>query len=1247
MKKKSLSLLIAVAMATTMVPSTMAFADTTAPVEDTQEPTYETVTEAPASTYAVTYDTHIQKRGWDKSVKVVTGDQEDMEKFTDAGTSGTVGKALRVEALKLKGTNLPEGASIEYRVHQQTFGWSDVAKDGAEAGVTGKGKRAEAVQITLKGMPGYAIKYQVHVQSKGWMDPVVTENGTEAEKAAVAGTTGESKRIEAIRIQIVKTDEEKTAEVAAINAVAKAEATKTAEDIEEAKKAVAAVQDATVKSELTEKIDGMVVVAGDVKVSEVAVTSDTKVQVILTEAPEEEFSDDDADKFVIKVDEKEVKATEVVKVANKDKVYNLTIPTLDGKEGQLSVNGVAAKVSGTDFGYDFKAPEIETVKAVDKDHVKVTFSEKLDPTTANNEALYDITDVGTDTTLTVVKASLLEDGKSVLLTITTPMVTFANGYIAKSLPGMIDLVGNTSTEQKNIIFDGIGTEATEGPVALSALYESNATKVITITFDKEIGSTCDKTKIKVGGISLDTGDTVARDTDTSKLKITLSAETAEKYEAAADQNVTLEAGAVVDSSANTNGNEVKTIEVVQAAKLSSSTYNEETNELVLNFTSPVNVASFDLTKVTVNGKALDVSGQIAEAGYSSTLTVDISGCSNFTNIESALENARALVITASPSTDINGNAVCSGTYTSVFTYTDDVTAPVLKSAKINATNKEMEIEFSEPVSLTTDTMVEVDYDGEKLFDLSSLSVTYGAKIIKVSSMSGEITTIRNAVKDPSKLTVKVLKTTSSGIEAVIDEAGNKFSADADAEVNVKYVDQDPVSYSASATNLAPNQVKVTFNKVIPATYIKESNFTVAKYDESQYTIPVKAVSQSADGLSVILTLDETSTNYVNGYTYSVLANVKDIFGNSSAGGNTFILNTSQSAVGYTLSAVAYEDTTGDYTINKGDKITLTFSGNVSLSGDVVADEFTISAGNDLGTNFKVAQGSQSNQLVITLGKDPTITFNNTIDINDGAAEKHIVGDNTAKVVSGSAQTISPIDDVDPTITKAVYKDEANDGIIGEGDTVTLTFSETLKELGTVTASDFALSANNIDIKSASLSSDGKTVTLVLGSGTNDFVPGTDEIDINTTTSIKDLWGNDAAASTSVVIEKSDIVAPTLSSVSFVKGDGNDDNVTVQVGDKLVITVSEAVNDNSLSTGKPFVVYQGATPIIIDLTKASLDLGSDNKTITITLASGDGVVGKAIASLNTLNVDASVADSLTDANGNILAPSKGFGLDITK
>lgn len=259
MKKKSLSLLIAVAMATTMVPSTMAFADTTAPVEDTQEPTV--VTKAPASTYEVDYSTHVQNIGWQKAVKTV-GDEADLEDVTMAGTEG---KGLRLEAIKISGANLPKGASITYKAHSQNKGWMDAVTteagtpvDEAEmAGTKGEGLRLEALRLTLNGMPGYALKVSVHVQNKGWMKAVTIKNGSDLDKTDIVGTEGEGLRLEGIKIQIVKTDEEKKLEVAAINAVAKAEATKTAEDIEAAKTAVEAVNDATVKAEQTAKIEAI------------------------------------------------------------------------------------------------------------------------------------------------------------------------------------------------------------------------------------------------------------------------------------------------------------------------------------------------------------------------------------------------------------------------------------------------------------------------------------------------------------------------------------------------------------------------------------------------------------------------------------------------------------------------------------------------------------------------------------------------------------------------------------------------------------------------------------------------------------------------------------------------------------------------------------------------------------------------------------------------------------------------------
>ena len=71
-------------------------------------------------------------------------------------------------------------------------------KDGALAGTTGQAKRVEAINIRLQGSISndYDIYYRVHVQKHGWMPWV--KNGE------LAGTTGQKKRIEAIQIMLVE-----------------------------------------------------------------------------------------------------------------------------------------------------------------------------------------------------------------------------------------------------------------------------------------------------------------------------------------------------------------------------------------------------------------------------------------------------------------------------------------------------------------------------------------------------------------------------------------------------------------------------------------------------------------------------------------------------------------------------------------------------------------------------------------------------------------------------------------------------------------------------------------------------------------------------------------------------------------------------------------------------------------------------------------------------------------------------------
>lgn len=84
---------------------------------------------------------------------------------------------------------------ITYSVHAQTYGWMGEQKDGAMAGTEGEAKRLEAVKIKLRdpSVSG-SVKYRSHIQSIGWTDW--------KSDGAMSGTEGQAKRMEAIQIQL-------------------------------------------------------------------------------------------------------------------------------------------------------------------------------------------------------------------------------------------------------------------------------------------------------------------------------------------------------------------------------------------------------------------------------------------------------------------------------------------------------------------------------------------------------------------------------------------------------------------------------------------------------------------------------------------------------------------------------------------------------------------------------------------------------------------------------------------------------------------------------------------------------------------------------------------------------------------------------------------------------------------------------------------------------------------------------------
>jgi N-acetylmuramoyl-L-alanine amidase len=145
-----------------------------------------------SSSIGVTYVSQVQRIGW--------------QKFANDGVlSGTTGKSLRDEAVQIKLTgDFPAGASIIYQAYVQKLAWLKKVSDGQTAGTTGKALRLEALRITLSGLTGYEVQYRVHVQGIGWQAWQTTTNGTDISAAVIAGTTGQSRRLEAIKIRIVK-----------------------------------------------------------------------------------------------------------------------------------------------------------------------------------------------------------------------------------------------------------------------------------------------------------------------------------------------------------------------------------------------------------------------------------------------------------------------------------------------------------------------------------------------------------------------------------------------------------------------------------------------------------------------------------------------------------------------------------------------------------------------------------------------------------------------------------------------------------------------------------------------------------------------------------------------------------------------------------------------------------------------------------------------------------------------------------
>lgn len=132
--------------------------------------------------YFVAMEGHSQRVGWGSAVG-------------NGGVVGTTGRSLRLEAIRVNTLGWDVSGGIELDGHVQGIGW--MGYRNGYTGTTGQGKRLEAVRMRLTGdaIRTYDIYYRVHVAHIGWLD--WTYNGRDA------GTSGMAARAEAVQYKIV------------------------------------------------------------------------------------------------------------------------------------------------------------------------------------------------------------------------------------------------------------------------------------------------------------------------------------------------------------------------------------------------------------------------------------------------------------------------------------------------------------------------------------------------------------------------------------------------------------------------------------------------------------------------------------------------------------------------------------------------------------------------------------------------------------------------------------------------------------------------------------------------------------------------------------------------------------------------------------------------------------------------------------------------------------------------------------
>lgn len=372
--------------------------------------------------------------------------------------------------------------------------------------------------------------------------------------------------------------------------------------------------------------------------------------------------------------------------------------------------------------------------------------------------------------------------------------------------------------------------------------------------------------------------------------------------------------------------------------------------------------------------------------------------------------------------------------------------------------------------------------------------------------------------------------------------------------------------------------------------------------------------------------------------------IQDYIGNNVVGGSVVdVADTFQPFV----TSIRYEDVTNDG-LTENDRLYVTFSEKI-VTSNVNINDFALTETLDSFGDLATVTQSDVSTLIIKLGKNPRFKVAGVYPTDAGSSGLDISNNFTASHIKDTAgnsarkttpKDIFSNDTVRPTITKAIYGDANNNGIVDAGDTLSIRFSKAIV-INNPVRTDFTLINGTFGTGGTAAATQTATaeITFLLGNapllivdGVYPTDPAASAIDLSTAYvngHITDIAGNNPAASGFIDIEA--LQGPVITSAAYYDVDANG----VSQGDQLRVKFSRNITVNN-PTPSIFVLpvlgdSLGTNPTITQSgsTEVTITLGSTPIiTVAGTFLSGNTAQG----SPSGININ-DVTTSIKDASGN--------------